>query len=639
MPGKLSNRQHPTVSSLGIGLGLAMLLVGWPVVALSGDEPKPVVPLIDQVASVLDQIVPREMTRMEYPGIIIAVVCEDRFIVKGYGRSDQDHNRLAHPVDDRFAVASISKLVTATAIMQLVEQGRINVDEDAGSYLKSVKISPAFGTPITVSHLLLHSAGFEDRNVGTAARTLGDIPRLSDHLNHCRPERVYPPGSIISYSNYAYGLLGQIVEDVSGIPFARYVEEQVFRPLGMMGSTFEPLHADEPGMAVGYKSVDGRFERLPIEYARLVPAGGLRTSARDMALFMLAHLGGGQRENRILADSTTASMQTIRLRNHPLMPGRGYGFCEEKIGSVSCVGHTGETLGFNSSLLLVPEHRFGVFASANCNGKLPEMITTTVVLEFFARRLGELDVDSAVPTAPALQRFAGVFRTTRHSHTSFEKLCVLSKFMPQIEVSIAGDDLIIDGIQFQPRSNGVFHQRDGLNRVAFREEGDRVTHLFRGDVAFERLAWWETPRAHLVMLLCVAMAYLILLVEGVELIVRRKFRPARIQSVRPAWTLATAYLSIAAQISTGLALVWIIFVNEPRDLGFGPSRALGIALGLPWLIAGVSLLHCIGVALAWYRRKWSPIRLIQQSYVVFAEALACWLLCYWNLLNWRLLTW
>src|SRR6266496_2464755 len=245
------------------------------------------------VAAFLDGILPAQLQREDIAGATIAIVRDGKILfAKGYGYADVEKKRPVSPEETLFRPGSVSKLFTWTAVMQLFEQGRLDLDRDVNDYL-DFKIPEAFGKPITLKNLLTHTPGFEEQ-----IKDLFSIdsapPQLGQYLKTHIPRRIFPPGTIPAYSNYGASLAGYIVERVSGRPFNEYINENIFKPLGMTHSTFvQPLPATlAPYMSDGYQiASDGP---KPFEMVVAFPAGSLSSTATDMAQFMMAHLQDGQ---------------------------------------------------------------------------------------------------------------------------------------------------------------------------------------------------------------------------------------------------------------------------------------------------------------------------------------------------------
>ncbi|MCA1626317.1 MAG: beta-lactamase family protein [Acidobacteria bacterium] len=243
------------------------------------------------------------------------------FFQKGYGFEDAEKKIPISPEQTVFRAASVSKLVTATAVMKLVEQGKINLDADINAYLKDFPINQNFQKPITVADLLTHTSGLEERMFGNVAQG-GVSPSLKEVFSRKVPRGVRPAGEEIVYSNLGMALAGYLVEAVSGQKFEDFVEQKIFQPLEMNRSSFrQPYSPDLAGSVVP----SGADDVALLHY----PAGSMINSAADMGKFLLLHLNGGKvGDMRILSEETTREMQHRHFTQNPQMPGVAYGFFE-----------------------------------------------------------------------------------------------------------------------------------------------------------------------------------------------------------------------------------------------------------------------------------------------------------------------
>jgi CubicO group peptidase (beta-lactamase class C family) len=280
--------------------------------------------------------------------------------------ADLETRRPVEPDRTLFRVASVSKLFVATAVMQLVEQGKLELDVDVNRSLKDFHIEEAFGEPVTLRHLLTHTGGFDDRFLYTA-EPLEVLPTpLGDYLAARMPPRVMPPGRFISYSNHGYALAGHLVELASGRDFGDYVEQEIFAPLGMSSSSFGIPTPVPPDMARPYLFRKGAHQDLGLDRLRDGPAGDLVTSGSDMARFMLAHLQGGRLgELRLLGESTVSEMQREHFQLDPGLAGWCLGFAAEERNGQRAISHDGSWRGFGTGLTLVPAAGLGWFVSTN----------------------------------------------------------------------------------------------------------------------------------------------------------------------------------------------------------------------------------------------------------------------------------
>ena len=379
------------------------------------------------VEAFLDGVVPLQLAKDDIAGATIAIVKDGKVLfAKGYGYADIEKKKPVSAEETLFRPGSVSKLITWTAVMQLFEQGKLDLDLDVNTYL-DFKIPDAFGQPISIKNLLAHTPGFEEQ-IKDLFKTNSESPNLGEYLKTHIPTRIYAPGTVPAYSNYGAALAGYIVERVSGRPFEQYVEENIFKPLGMTHSTFvQPLpSALTPNMSNGYKlGSDG-----PNQFEMIVPfpAGSMSSSAADMARFMLAHLQDGQLgDGRILRPETTRLMHSRLFALDPAANGMCYGFYEESRNGRRIIGHGGDTVYFHSDLHLIPDAGVGVFVSHNSLGRGNPLPRTTLWEALLDRYFPD-----STPASPTLgtakedaKTVSGTYMLSRRSDTSFLKAATL----------------------------------------------------------------------------------------------------------------------------------------------------------------------------------------------------------------------
>lgn len=322
------------------------------------------------LATFFGGMLPYMLQRGDIAGGVVVVVKDGRVLfAQGYGYADLATRAPVSPATTLFRIGSVSKLFTWTAVMQLVEQHKLDLDRDINDYL-DFKLPAKFGKPITLRDLMTHTPGFED----TARDLLPATPagtNLERYLKAHVPARIFPPGQTVAYSNYGAGLAGYIVQRVSGEPFDAYIQRHILAPLDMRHSTFaQPLPADlAPLLAKGYASAsDGQAK--PFELANPAPAGAMTSSALDMANFMLAQLQDGRFGNtRILSQQTAELMHSLQHTSAPGLNGFDLGFYQENRNGQRIIGHGGDTVVFHSDLHLLLDAGVGLFVSFNSAGK------------------------------------------------------------------------------------------------------------------------------------------------------------------------------------------------------------------------------------------------------------------------------
>lgn len=313
----------------------------------------------------LDGFLPYALEKGKIPGAVVVVVNGDGVVLqKGYGYSDVAKRTPVSPETTLFRPGSVSKLFTWTAVMQQVEAGKLDLDKDVNSYI-DFEIPPFEGKPITLRHIMTHTAGFEE----SVRHLISSDPKaamtLKKQMPLALPERVFAPGTTPAYSNYATALAGYIVERVSGEPFDDYIDNHIFDPLGMAHSSFrQPLPAKlVPLMSKGYPDVTQKPE--PFEIVIPAPAGSLSSSGEDMGKFMIAHLNQG---GVLLKPETTRMMHDFRAPGIANLNTMALGFYEQWVNGQRAIAHGGDTVWFHSYLWLFPESDIGLYISMNSAG-------------------------------------------------------------------------------------------------------------------------------------------------------------------------------------------------------------------------------------------------------------------------------
>jgi CubicO group peptidase (beta-lactamase class C family) len=344
-------------------LSLALLLF-----ACQPDR-KPVEPVVIdpvELRAFADTFFAEHMETFHIPGVSFVFVQGGEVIyAHGYGYANLE---TATPIDADSSVmriGSVSKLFVATVVMQLVEQGQLDLHGDINQYLTSFQLENTFHEPVTLAHLLTHHGGFEDPPY--VSNTDPDqVQPLGPFLAANMPPPTHLPGEVFIYSNYGYALAALIIEEVSGTPFNQYVEQNIFTPLKMTQSSYLLAPPLPENMVTGYLYQDGEQIPQPMDYDSDYPGGSIVSTAEDMSHFILAHLGDGCYQGACILNATTLAEMHQRQAETPY-EGQyvTFGFTEGKSHGQWLLGHSGAIRGFGSSLNLLPEHNAGYFFSFN----------------------------------------------------------------------------------------------------------------------------------------------------------------------------------------------------------------------------------------------------------------------------------
>jgi CubicO group peptidase (beta-lactamase class C family) len=396
-----------------------------------------------ELEKLFDPIFAERMEKLHVPGAVVAAVRDGRIVfAKGYGIADVEKKTPVVADKTIFRIGSITKVFTANAVMQLAEQGKINLGDDVNKYLKGIRVPDTYPQPVTFHHLLTHTSGLDEISPGRRTGNEAELIPLGAFLK-TRIVRRLPPGEVIAYSTYNSALAGHIVEQITRTPFRQYVRENIFEPLEMRRTSFsnvpEELKAD---LATGYEYAENKYQKLPFQWFHTFPASDINSTAIDMARFMMAHLAGGALDGkRILSERMTREMHRTHFRNHPRIAGWAYGFYEGEFNGARIVEHGGSMDdGYSALMTLAPEKNLGIFVA--CNTESGAFGLAGAVKNAFLNRYLPAPPVKSEPkpaiksSADDLKRFAGKYRPDIYCHTCAPR----TAYFPQPFVVKANDD-------------------------------------------------------------------------------------------------------------------------------------------------------------------------------------------------------
>jgi CubicO group peptidase (beta-lactamase class C family) len=564
---------------------------------------------------------------------------------KGYGYSNFKDKKPVDPATTIFRLASISKLFTWVAVMQLQEQGEIDLDTDINQYL-DFQIRPAFARPITLRNLMTHTGGFEETVRDIILVKPDNSPTLRDFLIRNQPRRLFPPGLVPGYSNYGVGLGSYIVQRISGQPFEQYVAEHIFTPLGMTHSTFfqPPPKELESLPSEGYRNSTAR-DPVGFEIFNPVGAGGISSTASDMGHFGLALLDGGELNgHRILKPETLAMMYTPQFRASNQLPALAMGFYETWRNDLRWIGHEGDLIAFHSLFFLERSQKLILFVSFNSAGGAgkarPELVQMFTDRYFPANSWQKFISMSQ----KELKSVEGTYQSTRRADSTKTRLINLftqrNALLDKEGVLEIGDvkDLRGHTIKWKPIAKDLFQQIDGQRRLfAIRDVHGKVVRLaydFPG-VQAERIKWYDS--ASLVYSLCagsVAILVPVILASLYRLGRRLLFKNRPRSAPQP----GTEWLPRTTQIAAWLWLILLggifaFFASTGDDLA-PPTAAWDKYLYLVNSVTAMAILFsllAIGSGLiAWIRADLRRITQIKFGLVAVACLVLSGLAIHWN---------
>jgi CubicO group peptidase (beta-lactamase class C family) len=525
----------------------------------------------------LDGFVPYAIATADIAGGVIVVVKGGEVLTqKGYGYADVATQKPVDPERTLFRAGSVAKLVTHTAVMQLVEQGKLDLDGDIAQYL-DLPIPEAFGKPVTLHNLMTHTGGFEELVRGLMASDPQRFMPLETYVKATKPPRIFPPGEVPSYCNYCVALEGYIVQRASGESFDDYLDEHIFAPLGMTSSTFrQPLPAQfKEHMSSGYSVAS---QPQPPAYFELIgpaPAGSLSTTGADMARFMIAHLHAfAGTESRLLRPETAQRMQTTMFRPVPPSVGMAVGFFERDRNGHRIREHGGDTQFFHSKLAMFMDDDVGIFMSFNSTGKegavvpIREAIVAQFADRYFPAPLPELT--QSPQAAERAQLVAGRYASSRRAETTFFKLFTLlgqTNIAPNEEGALTMPGL--DELSGQPKkwyeaAPFAWRESHGPGHFAAKMDGQRVQMLSAdelGGIMVMLPVPWQQSGAWILPVIALAVAILVLTALAWPIAAWRRRRRGTPLALSPRELSVYRVARVVALVDIVFLLGWMMLIS------------------------------------------------------------------------------
>lgn len=575
------------------------------------------------VDSWLDGYLPYALRTADIPGAVVVVVKDGQILTaRGFGYADLAKRTPVDPDRTLFRPGSVSKLSIWTAVMQQVEQGKVDLDKDVNTYL-DFKIPARDGQPVTMRQLMTHTGGFEETGKSIIFYDPAHIQSLGDYLKGSMPKRIFAPGTTPAYSNWGTALAGYIVQRTSGEKLEDYLDAHVFAPIGMKNTSFrQPLPANLAGqMAVGYPRPG---EPSPgFEYLGPWPAGSQSASGTDMGRFMIAQLDNG----RGLLQPATAQMMHASpidkvnpLSLVPPLNRMELGFFETNVNGREVIGHLGDTEAFHTSLHLFMKDRVGLYASFNSPGKAGAVqnLRTQLFMDFADRFFPDVSplagrVDART-SADHVRMMAGVWEASRRWQTSyFSMLNLLGQF--KIEVGPKGE-LVVPGLlgpNGRPRewveiAPFLWRDRNGHDRLAAKVvDGQVVRWSMDFFSPFEVMDRVPSGRSSAWILPALYGSLLVMLLTVIAWPVgwwnRRRFKaePALsgtpLRTARASKVMALATLLVMAGWGTAVALILK-----------SPSYLTGSLDPFLWLLQIAGIIVFVGTALVTGWNLWTAFK-------------------------------
>lgn len=589
-----------------------------------------------ELETFVDGLMIRQLADLHVAGAVVVIVQDGKVLLsKGYGYADLEKRIPVDPERTLFRPGSTTKLLTWSAVMQLVEQGKIDLQADVNTYLTRFKIPATYTQPITMLDLMDHTAGFEERGRDLYKSSEEDMISLVDYLEQNMPARVFPPGQVPAYSNYGAALAGYIIEQVSGETYEQYIETHIFNPLGMTHSTMEqPLpESMVRDMSQGY-SFNSGYQAEEFILVQAKPAGALSASGSDMGRFMLAHLQDGEYNGaRILKTETAQLMHNQSSTFDPVLPGMAHGFWEKQINGRRLIWHGGDLEQFFTVLALLPEEKTGIYISYNStpDSRMFEAFLRSFMDRYFPQ------VPVAVPQPPAdfvsrARSYTGFYEESRRAYTTSEKV-----FAAIVAVQSDSDNMLripynMFDTWVEVRPLVVQNTRTGELAVFREDESGQVHYLAIGNwpaTILIKLPWYGGPFAKFGLLGFSLLTSLFTVVAAII----SSFIPKRKREVdgHSPWPRRLARWT--ALLLSVVSIVLIAFVIRIFNVTMWLASSTDwMVLGvLPWIVVVLTPIVALLAGCAWWKRWWGLAGRIHYTVIALAALGLLWFEIYWCL--------
>ncbi|MHC1748284.1 MAG: serine hydrolase domain-containing protein [Cellulosilyticaceae bacterium] len=555
-----------------------------------------------KIEEFINQYMQGEMKKENIAGAAVVVVKDNKEIFKkGYGYSNLEKRIAVNPDVTTFPVASVSKLFTATAIMQLHAQGKIDLNTNIEKYISPLKIENPYEEDVTCANLLTHSSGMDEASeLLGSTKDKNEMKSQEEYFQNHPLRLVEKPNTVSQYSNLGYNLLGYVIEKVSSVSYEDYIENNVLKPLGM---THSSVRLQDDNMANGYMYMDNKFTKLPFAYQYTSGSSGVIASVSDMGNFMKMHLNQGVFEGNIVLEANAERMMHEKMfSNDDTLPGMAYGFVRSKRNGQEIIKHEGALPGYMSTMLLLPEQNLGIFVTVNTFAPLPFKFEDAFLNHFFPKE--KVDYTTLKKADDNLKKYVGTYRNYDGMARNNLMMCgVPLEASTDLVIKNNGDGTLKLEEYTQARekisttlyavSKGKFIREDGRGNFAFRMDANGKIRYAFNDVshnAYQRIPWYQEK---IILLGIMAIAILLFFVDigrTIRILIKRKKEKNNLKrKIRGCNLMGDIFTSLGS-IGTVYLLQMMIISYDYNFMFLLKVLLTCIVIGLIWTVIRTGLL-------------------------------------------------
>jgi len=581
----------------------------------------------------------REMQTFGVHGAVMVMVQNNEVLfAKGYGYADAANQVPIDPESTILRTGSIAKTLTATAIMQLAEQGKLDLDTDVNNYLTLFKVPDTFSEPVTARQLINMTAGFDTRALGIRATSAATVQPLGEYLAEHMPPRVLSPGRYRRYNDHELALAGYLVEVISGMPYEEFVRENIFKPLQMKHSSITLPDDQLKNAARGYPVGGGANDAYPLNYYYLntAPAAGFNATAIELAHYMISHLENGTyaRDDgtvvRILEENTMQQMHATAFAYHSRIPGQANSFDEVYHNGNRYLRKLGGAPGMQNNMLLLLDQGLGFYLFVNSDGKGLRNNWTDTIEKLYLSKPKPVTVATnlELETKPDPANYAGVYREVSDQTSESTIVMVQALVNPDLWIEVSPNEnggLDVDGARHIPVQPGLFKNPAWNAYTAFElDNRGKAQFLFQYRTPYERVAWIETPTVQLGILGFSALVFLISSVSSGIALLRSNASGHGLPGL-------ISLLNLSFLVGLALIMLPVATGGNIWQFSFEPALNLRAVLVIPFVTLALSLplIYRAFSVDAFSITRWHSIIVLigMAGFIYFLHT--------WNLLGWR----
>jgi len=594
----------------------------------------------ENVSTFINEYFTANMEKYNVPGAAVSVVKDSEEIFKaGYGFSNLETSEPVIPDSTTFPAGSVSKLFTASAIMKLYQEGKIDLNENIQTYLDTIKIQNPFNEPITCNNLLTHSSGLDESSeLNGSTLDENGIESQQYYFDIHIPKVIVEPNTLCRYSNMGYNLLGYVIEKVSGMSYEDYIKSNILSPLNMNNSS---VRMNNSSMATGYAYDNKKFLSNSLAYQYTSGSSGIISTVTDMEKFMIMHLNNGEyNSNSVLNENTEELMQTRHFGNNDVFAGMGYGFIRSDSNGVEILKHEGALPGYTTTMLLIPGQKIGIYVATNSLSGIVFDFEDAFLNYFYGCNEAaapdnsnkEIDCDN----------YTGTYRSYDGlSEKNIMKIGILFDETVDLNICKTSKNTLQLSEYSQSRnkeesalfyySNNVFSRQDGKGYITLKDNSNgRVQYAFN-DIShktFEKIGVFENRNVLISTIIIIILLFIISIFIIIIKAIRNKlYRNRRLYAFI---VLCQSFFVIG---SVGAILITIFMINAYDYSGIGILRMFLTMIILAIFFMICCVIYTIGCII---KKKFNKIECLIIVVLILSQIIFTIVLNYFNMIGYNI---